>query len=417
MERQIIEVTEKEHQITQNNIYIKNEVHSKVDYRNGVCVKPWGYEFLVYESAKIGMWFLTIKRGHSTSLHCHFNKDTIIIVLKGSAIIHLVDNKVINLGCMSSIFLPKYNFHGLSSFSEETVLLEIEVYNNRASFSDKNDLLRINDQYKRKNVGYEGSIQLMKDEETLQQYNYFYLDQGFHKMVEGVQFQVRELTEKNRDSFLVNKDSYHIVMDGVLFRDMMYLKEGSMIDSFRNVQLINDKALILSLEKSNYMEDNKLIYNEEQLKLVVEKLKEQKKRVILSSGCYDIIHVGHINTLREAKKLGDVLMICLSSDEQIKALKGEDRPVNHFQDRVDLFKTISYVDYVILYNEQNIEREETLGNIMKIVDPYYWVKGSDYTESQILAKHPYLKRIKLIGNIENVSTTNIIKKIHTSVSK
>ena len=104
-------------------------------------------------------------------------------------------------------------------------------------------------------------------------------------------------------------------------------------------------------------------------------------------------------------------MICLSNDEQIKKLKGDERPINNYKDRIDLFKTIKYVDYIILYNEENIEREESLGEIMKIVDPYFWVKGSDYSIDKILEKHPYLKNIKLVNNIEDKSTTNIVNKI------
>jgi D-beta-D-heptose 7-phosphate kinase/D-beta-D-heptose 1-phosphate adenosyltransferase len=108
-------------------------------------------------------------------------------------------------------------------------------------------------------------------------------------------------------------------------------------------------------------------------------------------------------------------MICLSSDEQIKILKGSDRPINNYKDRIDLFKTISYVDYIILYNEEDIENELTLGNIMKTIDPFYWVKGDDYNQEDIFKKHPYLKNIKLIKNIENKSTTNIINKIKNNI--
>jgi D-beta-D-heptose 7-phosphate kinase/D-beta-D-heptose 1-phosphate adenosyltransferase len=198
---------------------------------------------------------------------------------------------------------------------------------------------------------------------------------------------------------------------------MTFLKEGSVIKSFENIQFPEDEILILSLYKNNYLEDSKIIYTLDQLKIIINELKENNNKIVLSSGCYDIIHVGHINTLRESKKLGDKLIICLSSDEQIKILKGETRPINNYQDRIDLFKIISYVDYIVLYNEENIENEETLGNIMKLVDPEYWVKGDDYTENDIFKKHPYLRNIKIIKNIENKSTTNIINKIINSEKK
>ena len=104
-------------------------------------------------------------------------------------------------------------------------------------------------------------------------------------------------------------------------------------------------------------------------------------------------------------------MVCLSSDEQIRHLKGDTRPINSYWDRIDLFKMIECVDYIILYNEVNSETEETLGNIMQIVDPSLWVKGSDYNIETIRQKHPYLKAVKIYNNVPNFSTTNIIKKI------
>jgi len=405
-------VSEKEIDIIKNNIYIKDEIHDYIDYNNIVCLKPWGYEFLVYQSDKIGIWFLKITQGNSTSLHCHFNKDTFIIVIKGSALINLINDKIINLSTMSSIFLPHFNFHGLSSFSEETYLLEIEIFNDKTKFSDKNDLLRINDQYKRKSTGYESSINQVNS--NLELYKFFNIKNNLEKNIEDVDFKVTELSEDNLkiiDISIFEKYNFNILLDGVIYQDMQYFKEGSIIKSFKNIQFPNDKALILSLGKINYKEDSKIIYNLEQLNLIKQNLKENNKKIILSSGCYDIIHVGHLKTLREAKKLGDILMICLSSDEQIKILKGIDRPINNYKDRIDLFKTILYVDYIILYNEENIENEITLGKIMKIVDPYYWVKGDDYNKENILKKHPYLKNIKLIENIKDISTTNIINKI------
>ena len=412
MKNKILNVLENETKIIENNIYIKNETHKDIDYKNLVCVKPWGYEFLVYKNNRIGMWYLNIKKGHSTSLHTHFNKDTFIIIIKGSAIINLIDKKI-NLNSMDTIFLPHYNFHGLSSFSDESYLLEIEIFNDNTHFSDKNDLLRINDQYKRKTTGYESSINTTN--ENLDLYKFFYLDNDFEKNIENVDFKITKLNNLNiKDNNLLkklNKYNYNILLKGVIYDNMNFLKEGSVIKSFENIQFPDDEVLILSLYKSNYLEDSKIIYSLDQLKIVINELRENNNKIILSSGCYDIVHVGHINTLRESKKLGDKLIICLSSDEQIKILKGDTRPINNYQDRIDLFKIISYVDYIILYNEENIENEETLGSIMKLVDPEYWVKGDDYTEIDIFKKHPYLRNVKLIKNVENKSTTNIINKI------
>ena len=116
MVNEIIKLLEDEMKIIENNIFIQDEIHEKINYENKVCIKPWGYEFLTFQNKKIGIWFLKIIKGHSTSLHTHFNKDTFIIVIKGSVKINLINNNVINLNCMDTIFLPHYNFHGLSTF-------------------------------------------------------------------------------------------------------------------------------------------------------------------------------------------------------------------------------------------------------------------------------------------------------------
>jgi rfaE bifunctional protein nucleotidyltransferase chain/domain len=205
------------------------------------------------------------------------------------------------------------------------------------------------------------------------------------------------------------------VLDGEVFEPIKYYKEGSVLNINENMLPVNSKCLVLTIDKLDSKEDSKIIYTKEHLSLIKNKLDSQNKSIILTSGCYDILHVGHLETLRKAKSFGDVLIVCLSNDEQIKILKGNTRPINNYCDRINLFKTISYVDYVVLYNEEDIENESTLGSIMKIIDPLYWVKGSDYTVEQVIAKHPYLKNIKIVPLVEEKSTTNIIKKIQTEI--
>ena len=390
-----------EHAIVNNNQYIKDEIHPYVDYKNKVCVKPWGHEFLVFENNNIGMWFLNIKKGHQTSLHCHFKKDSIVIAIKGSAKIMLMDDEVISLSEMSSIFLPHNNFHGISSFSDEVFLLEIEIFNDSLKFSDKNDLLRINDVYNRTITGYSSSVHVSDRIQDLEKYGYFYFEEGYDDEIHGVDAKLTTFTTNNMNKMTLLADyQYNILVEGKMFYNHQYMKEGSFvnINDYHNnpPQFPNDIIKVLSLRNIAYKNNSKIIYDNEQLKIIVQQLKQRNERVILSSGCFDIVHIGHLNTLLEAKKLGDKLIICLSNDEQIKKLKGEDRPINNYQDRIDLFKTISYVDYIVLYNEENIEKEESLGKIMKIVDPDYWVKGDDYVKDDVLKKHPYLRNIHLV---------------------
>lgn len=397
----------KEIEIVNKNKYIEDEEHPKIDYTNKVCIKPWGHEFLAFQNQKIAIWVLTMKKGHSTSLHTHFKKDSMIFVISGCAKIGLIDNEFIALNTMQSIHIPKYKFHSISSYSSVSTIIEIEVFGDKVNFSDKNDLLRLDDQYKRKPVGYESSVQVLS--ENITEYSPFYLNPGVYKR-HGVD--IAHHIINNEDELHALKDkTYSILLQGNMFSDLMYIKEGSILHLNSLNYIPTQTCHVLTIDKLLWQEDTKIVYDFEQLNLLKTNLTAQNKRIVLTSGCFDILHVGHLETLKRAKMLGDTLIVCLSSDEQIKALKGPTRPINNYEDRINLFKTITYVDYIVLYNEENIAEEETLGTIMKIVDPYTWVKGSDYKAEDILKKHPYLRNITILDLVEQKSTTNIVKKI------
>jgi rfaE bifunctional protein nucleotidyltransferase chain/domain len=399
-----LEAKTSEKEIVRNNWNIALEKHTRKEYRNAVCIKPWGYEFLAYESNRLGIWFLKLVKGGATSLHTHFHKDSFIIVISGCAKITLIDNEVIDLSCMKCVFIPKYKFHSLASFSEDTYLMEIEIFDSVTEFTDKNDLLRIDDPYKRKKTGYEASVNLQFD--RLDEFGYFYLTKGFEQCVRGVKIKVGPPNE------ICQSDNLNILLAGEVYSNGMCLKEGSLLTCDARYQSVDENTLVLSISKFDSSEFSKIIYSAEHLALKAHQFKDSGKKVILTSGCFDILHVGHLENLKVAKSLGDILVVCLSNDEQVRKLKGNSRPVNNYDDRINLFKTISYVDYIVLYSEANIETEETLDQMMKIVDPAIWVKGDEYTETKIREKHPSLKNIVLIPTIINKSTTNIIKKIN-----
>jgi len=399
-----LKVLEQEYKIIDNN-QIKVVNSDYVDYKEKICIKPWGYEFLIYESHKLGIWYLKIMKDHGTSLHTHFNKDTLIIVIAGTAKLTFINNEVISLEPMKSVFIPKNKFHALSSFSDEVFIMEIEIFNKTTNFSNKNDLLRIDDNYNRKRTGYESSVSLSDD---LTNYDYFYLSQLFSKKIFNTSIKVEPFSTN-----ILEKSGYNIIIDGELYLNGKYLKEGTILDNIKETDyIINNNCSILSITNLYANEDSKIIYSVEHLETIVKDLRSKEKKIILTSGCFDILHVGHVHNLKEAKKLGDCLIVCLSNDEQIKKLKGNDRPINNYTDRINLFKTLPYIDYIILYNEENIEKEESLGKIMKVVNAFCWVKGSDYNSSAIMEKHPYLNNIVLIENIKNKSTTGIINTIH-----
>ena len=114
-----------------------------------------------------------------------------------------------------------------------------------------------------------------------------------------------------------------------------------------------------------------------------------------------------MHILNQSKKLGDKLIVLLSSDEQIKFLKGINRPINKLEDRLKLFTLVPYVDYVYVYYENLVINNETeLDKLMNIVMPDIWTKGDDYNINDIYKKHPSLNKIEIIKRTVGQSGTS-----------
>lgn len=138
-------------------------------YKNRVVVKPWGYEFLVYQNNEVAVWFLHIKKGHSTSMHCHPTKKTALIVLSGQALCNTFYNRNY-LNGIDSVVIEKGVFHSTQCLSSSGAdIIEIETPPN------KTDLVRLNDQYGRESAGYEGMSEMKV--EGLDRYGYFAFDE------------------------------------------------------------------------------------------------------------------------------------------------------------------------------------------------------------------------------------------------
>lgn len=132
------------------------------------------------------------------------------------------------------------------------------------------------------------------------------------------------------------------------------------------------------------------------------------KKVVFTNGCFDIIHVGHVRYLTTAKNFGDVLIVGLNTDESVRKLKGNSRPINNQNDRAEVLLGLKAVDYVILFGEQTAE------NLIAELQPDIYVKGGDYTletlpEAKIVQS--YGGRVEIVNLVAGKSTTNIIKKI------
>jgi mannose-6-phosphate isomerase-like protein (cupin superfamily) len=152
-----IKNTEEEKSICNNSLTKTRENSKQFDYLNKVNEKPWGKEYLAYQSKYIGIWILHVNKDQETSLHCHFKKDTILIPISGSFKINLFD-KFIILNLLESVYVPRETFHGIHSYVDNGILMEIEIYTDKIEYTDKNDLLRIKDIYNRDRNKYETSV-------------------------------------------------------------------------------------------------------------------------------------------------------------------------------------------------------------------------------------------------------------------
>ncbi len=142
---------------------------------------------------------------------------------------------------------------------------------------------------------------------------------------------------------------------------------------------------------------------------VINNLKSEKKKIVFTNGCFDLLHVGHIRYLSNAKKLGDFLIVGLNSDESVKILKGQNRPINKFEDRAMLLSALRSVDLVIMFEEQTPE------NLINKVVPNVLVKGGDYDIEDIAGYHTVIKnggKVRILDFYKGYSSTNYIKKIN-----
>jgi rfaE bifunctional protein nucleotidyltransferase chain/domain len=394
--------TEEEQNLTKD---IKKNKGEYVDFFGNIYEKPWGYEYLAYQNDDIGIWILNIDKEQKTSLHCHFSKDTLLFCLKGCAKIELYnDYKILYSG--EYLYIPKKKFHGLGTYTDNCLLLEMEIYDKDVTYTDKNDLLRINDIYNRPlNSTYASSVTKIKiTSDNIKNYNYFTLDKiNNNTNIDNISIWTTDTLKNIEDS-----STTIILIDGKLSCNFNIMCPGSIITNTTYIsELSSNKYLIM--ENLFLKEDRKIIYNKRHLKDLI--TKNDIKKIGLTSGCFDIIHVGHLNFIKNCKKNCDILFVCLSCDEQIKQLKGENRPINNYKDRIQLLKHIDDIDYIILYEETNNEVQSELDNIMNIVNPDIWFKGNDYNKDEIKKKHPCLKNIMIFENIKDKSTTNIINKI------
>jgi rfaE bifunctional protein nucleotidyltransferase chain/domain len=161
------------------------------------------------------------------------------------------------------------------------------------------------------------------------------------------------------------------------------------------------------MEKIIYEIQDKVYLNEPTLQDELRYWNANNKKIVFTNGCFDILHRGHIEYLCEAKEMGDILIVGLNSDNSVRRLKGEHRPINDQMSRALILASLLFVDAVVIFDE------ETPLNLIKTVNPNILVKGGDYKEEDIVG-YDFVKEnngeIVTINFVPGFSTTNIIKK-------
>jgi D-beta-D-heptose 7-phosphate kinase/D-beta-D-heptose 1-phosphate adenosyltransferase len=146
----------------------------------------------------------------------------------------------------------------------------------------------------------------------------------------------------------------------------------------------------------------KILARKEVVKIAV-KLRAERRKIVFTNGCFDIIHIGHVRYLQRARRLGDILIVGLNSDRSVSGIK-PGRPVNSEKRRAEVLAALAVVDYVVVFPEK------TPYNLIKAVKPDILVKGGDWKKEDIIGSD-IAKETYSLPYVKGFSTTRIIEKI------
>ena len=154
-----------------------------------------------------------------------------------------------------------------------------------------------------------------------------------------------------------------------------------------------------------------MLVKQNELDDLLKKLRNEKKTIVTTNGCFDILHVGHVRYLEKAKSFGDILIVALNSDKSVKSIKGESRPINNENDRAEILSALRCVDYVVIFDEVSPI------NLLLKIKPDVHTKGADYTIETLPEAKGIIAsggRIEFISFVEGKSTTSVIEKMKNS---
>lgn len=161
------------------------------------------------------------------------------------------------------------------------------------------------------------------------------------------------------------------------------------------------KAKHVNNAASRILERNRLIAR-------VAIVRKKGARIVLANGCFDVLHVGHVRYLEGARALGELLIVAINSDEQVRMLKGAGRPFVSERERAEIVAAIRVVDYVTIFSEPTVEA------LLRALRPDVHAKGTDYTAETVPERdvvRSYGGRVCIVGDAKDHSSTEMIQKV------
>jgi D-glycero-beta-D-manno-heptose 1-phosphate adenylyltransferase len=152
------------------------------------------------------------------------------------------------------------------------------------------------------------------------------------------------------------------------------------------------------------------IAGREELKRRVQTWRTQGEKITLANGCFDVFHVGHVRYLRAAKQLGGRLVVAINSDDSVRKLKGEGRPVMPAEERAEILAALADVDAVIIFDESDVRA------LVRELRPDIHAKGTDYTAESVPERDTVIEcggRVEIVGDPKDHSATEMIRNIGT----
>lgn len=150
------------------------------------------------------------------------------------------------------------------------------------------------------------------------------------------------------------------------------------------------------------------IKTREQLKSEIRKARDRGEKIVTTNGCFDILHIGHLRCLQEAKELGDILVVAINSDDSVREIKGDGRPLVSEDERAEILAALECVDYVTIFPELDAIQ------LVRELRPDIHVKGGDYTLDQIVERETVESlggEMRLMRFTARKSVTNLIKRV------